>query len=176
MMDSVLAVLATAIANNPDSKFALLDGHPCATSDFFFKDGSDRPVALFLPGGKGWHFFDPDDARRRDERIGVRQTRNEQPERELESTLFKQLTAAGHLVRRQVRTSSGIIDLLIEGDPPTLIEVKADGALSAIAQAAGQLWSYARDYPGARLVVAAPPPVLPEARAFLKRLGMVLWS
>jgi hypothetical protein len=160
----------------PSLKWALLDGHPCATSDFFFEDGSDRPVALLLPSGRGWYFFDPDDAQRRDERIGVCTGRNQQPEMKFESTLFEQITAAGRLVRRQVRTSSGIIDLLVEGDPPTLIEVKATGDIFTIAKAAAQLWIYAREYPGAQLFVAAPPPVLPDAKAFLSRLGMALWN
>jgi hypothetical protein len=166
--------LATALASHPSPKWILVDGHPCATSDLFFGDGDDRPVALLLPNG--WYFFELSDAPRRDERISGGGSRNAQPEREFELALFEQLIAAGHSVRRQVRTNSGIIDLLIEGAPPTLIEVKAMGDLFTVAQAAAQLWIYASEYPGARLFVAAPPPVLPDARTFLGRLGMALWS
>jgi hypothetical protein len=166
--------LATAIASHPSPKWTLVDGHPCATSDFFFGDGDDRPVALLLPDG--WYFFDGTAAQRRDERIRGGGSRNAQPEREFEIALFEQLIAAGYSVRRQVRMSFGIIDLLIESAPPTLIEVKANGDIFAVAQAAAQLWIYAREYPGARLFVAAPPPVSPDARTFLSRLGMALWS
>jgi hypothetical protein len=174
MKGDLLTTLAQSIAENPSSKWVLLGGHPCATSDFFFKDGSDRPVALAAPGC--WYFLDPDDARRRDERIAGLGRSQLPTERKFELELFEQIAAAGRLVSRQVRTASGIIDLLIEGKPPTLIEVKANGDIFSIAHAAAQLWNYAREYPGARLFVAAPPPVSTDAEAFLKRLGMALWN
>jgi hypothetical protein len=164
-------LMRQAIAHRPSLQWTLLDGYPCAISDFFFHDGDDRPVALIDPHRPGWIFLDRegDERHREGEKDGPRY---EQPERALEHELFREISAAGLKVRRQVRVEGGIIDLLVATDPPCIVEVKAIGDLFSVARAAAQLWRYAQSYPGARLFVAAPPPILPEASAFLARLEM----
>jgi hypothetical protein len=166
-------LMRQAIIHSPSLQWTLLDGHPCATSDFFFHDGDDRPVALIDPHRPGWIFLDQEDVERRTALLGPRDgPRNEQPERALEHELFREMSAAGLKVRRQVRVEGGVIDLLVDTEPPCIVEVKAIGDLFTVSRAAAQLWRYAQSYPGARLFVAAPPPILPDASAFLTKMGM----
>ena len=60
--------------------------------------------------------------------------------------------------------------------------MKASVSMAALVElikahsSSNQLWSYARDFPAARLFVAVPPPISPNAKAFLSRLGMDLWN
>lgn len=177
-MQEYLRRFAQDIAEHPSLDWTLLGGCPCATAHFFFKDGGDRPCALLL-GDRDkleWGFLDLEDARYREERLGRATVQNNSPEKEFELALVEQIKATGRSVRRQVRTKSGRVDIVIDDPPLTLIEVKAIGDISSVAQAAAQLWGYAPHFPGARLAVAAPPPVEPTAITFFNRLGMSLWN
>jgi hypothetical protein len=70
-------------------------------------------------------------------------------ERETEDGIVAELTAAGAPVRRQVRTASGVIDLLT---PDAIYEVKTFLTRDSIFQGLGQLTVYASDGgAGARL-------------------------
>lgn len=73
--------------------------------------------------------------------------------------------------RSQVSTPYGVIDILIDTTPPTIIEVKRDASLSALRAAVGQLVFYQAAFPTAHLYIATPDPISPEYQAIL-----ALWS
>jgi hypothetical protein len=152
------------------------DGRVFATSHLFFNDGDERPVAEVRHGAL-W-FFDEAAMERRDARLAA--LRRDCPEigaeKQMEREIVAKLRAAGRPCRQQVQCSRGVIDILVDGDAPALIEVKASVEPRDIATAIGQVILYGITYPGHNRYIALPGKLDAAETAALASIGVQQWT
>jgi hypothetical protein len=134
---------------NAENFLELDDGRLLATHHFFFRDGDERPVAeIYLDGTCRW--LDREALARRDKQVAAREEQKKawlvegrgKLEKQLERKIVSQIKARGLPCRQQVKCALGVIDIVIDGDEPALIEVKASMAWRDIETAIGQLALY----------------------------------
>ncbi|MGH2447588.1 MAG: hypothetical protein ACRDFS_03165 [Chloroflexota bacterium] len=166
---------ANEIQKIDSAKCMFIDGRAFLTSHFFFDDGDERIVA---EARNGLWFFDADVAVRRDAQLAAKRRLSSELgiEKAFEHKLAAELKAAGRDVRRQVETPFGCLDILLADAPVSLIELKRYGDIRSIGYAIGQLFSYQREYPRARLFVATPEEIDPVMLAVLDRCGVGVWK
>jgi hypothetical protein len=161
-------------------------GRQLLTSHSLFGDFDETPVAELVRVERGHvvvRYFDVETARRRREFVARREQEWERMKRargnaemEFEHLLASRIEASGRRIRRQVRVSAGIIDILVEDPPLSIIEVKVSGSVGSIGHALTQLFSYETAFPGARLYVATVKPLHAQAIVLLERCGVSLWE
>lgn len=97
------------------------------------------------------------------------------PERKIEEKIIAGLPK--HTRRKQqVKTTYGIIDILIPGKPPTIIEVKNKPTSGNIQSAIGQLLLYRHDYPDAILYIACADKMPKKYLSAIEPLGIKEWA
>lgn len=150
------------------------------SSHWFFRDGDFTPVALV--NRRGIQFLETEPGRRanakREARLRALRGRPREAaiEKRFEREISRYLKEAGIAFEAQKRCRYGIIDLFLPGEPPSIIELKADGLQSSIRQAIGQLAFYSSEFPGARLYIAVPEKLNPDTRKIIERWGIDEWN
>jgi len=78
----------------------------------------------------------------------------------------------GHIYERQKPCANGIIDIIVWGQTPDIIEVKRSGSPRNLIKAIVQLKFYAACYKRSRLLIAVPGGIAEEHLHILKEFGV----
>jgi hypothetical protein len=123
-------------------------------------------------GAKTEWIYDPEEG----DRIVLRlQATYRRQESDFESEICAMFDKGGISYDRQKRVGTGIIDILIYGQPPTIVELKRDDSVFSLMQAITQLKFYATHFrQKPRLFVGLMPgrPISEEYREVMRQLGV----
>lgn len=146
---------ARLIQNADIEKVIFFEDQVLLTSHLFFNDGNDIPVALLHQGqavffdSEALHKREVQEANRREELQGWQHF----DETAFRHKVLETLRAEGRKVRQEVSTPYGRIDILIDEEPPTIIELKITDDMESLFKAVGQLVFYSSVFPYAKLMI-----------------------